>query len=725
LIVAPIILAMKKIIFNFFLVIALAISPKAWADEGFWLPLLIERLNYVDMQKMGCNLTAEEIYSVNNSSLKDAIVLFNYNECSGEMISSEGLMMTAHHCGYDFIQNHSTPEKDYLTNGFWALSKTDELRNDNLAATFLISIKDVTGLLLPKVNDKMTEKERSKIIDSLSNILELEAIKGTTYEANVASFFNGNEYYLFVTQTFKDVRLVGAPPESIGAFGGEEDNWTWPRHNADFSLFRVYMSPDGKPAEYSKKNIPYKPKHFLPVSLKGVKKDDFTLVMGYPNMTDRFVTAYGTQVIINNLYASLVKNREKRLSIMAEDMKSDPAVRIQYSTEFKGTSNFYKYFKGVIEQLKKHDVINKKTEIQNLFIAWYNKDEKRKEKYGSVLSNLETKYQTLAKYTDPLIYIDDGLIRGVKLFSYAITFEELSEKLKTNVSEDTLNKITQSYMYSTKQFFKDFNVQTDKKICLAMLQMLYSNVEKEFLPDFFTIIEKKYKNDISLFVNDIYDKSIFFSKDKIFDFLTQPDYKKLEKDLFYTAALSLNKKHTEVLEAYNNVRKDIEKDNRLFMAGILELYKDKKKYANANNTMRINYGKVTDCPSPTKTFNYYTTFDEMVAKRDTTKDEFKLPKKLLTLYDSKDYGKYAKDGILNLCFTTNNDVVLGNSGSPVINADGELVGVVFDLNYDAIQTEKYYDTNQRAVCVDIRFVLYIIDKYAGASNLIKELTLKE
>ena len=719
---------LKKIILSVFaFIFCLNINVKA--DEGMWLPLLVGRLNMVDMQKMGCKLTAEEIYSVNHSSIKDAIVSINNGMCTGEIISGEGLLLTNHHCGYNYIQNHSTVDKDYLANGFWAMDKNEELRNDKLSVSFLISIEDVSGKILPYLTDDMSETKRTAIVDSLSAIIQNKAKEGTTYDAKVLSFFEGNEYYLFVTETYKDVRLVGAPPKTIGNFGGETDNWMWPRHTCDFSLFRVYMSPDGSPAEYSKKNIPLKPKHYLPISLKGVKKNDFAMVLGYPGTSDRFITSYGVKVALEKYNPSIVKIREKRLAIMAEDMKTSAEINIAYAYKYATTANYYKYYIGQSEQLEKLGVYNKKLAIEQAFTTWCNSNVVTKQKYGSVLPEIEQAYQTIGKYTVPYIYYWQAIRAGIELISYANTFEELYKQLKSTTPDvEATNKLTQSLTYAAKLYFKNYNLETDKKICKAMVEMFSSNVSKEFYPDIYSVIEKKYKNDISLYVEDVYSKSIFASKDKVLEFLVRPDYKKLDKDLGYQAMVSCYTKSKEIIELYNKSKQELTKATRLFVKGIMEMNKNKVYYPNANSTQRLSYGKITDYYSVNTKTNYdcFTTFDQMISKVDTTNPEFIIPNKLKQLYESKNFGKYATNNVMILNFITNNDVTGGVSGAPVINGEGQLIGVVFDINWEAVSVPILFDeTYQRAIAVDIRFVLFIVDKYAGASNIIKELNIIE
>ncbi|NTW32832.1 MAG: S46 family peptidase [Bacteroidetes bacterium] len=717
---------MMKKIFILFVTSALFISAKVKADEGMWLPLLVERLNYVDMQKMGCHLTAEEIYSVNHSSIKDAIVSINNGRCTGSMISSEGLLLTNHHCAYNYIQNHSTVEKDYLKNGFWALNRIEELRNDKLTATFLISMEDVSGKILPYLKDNLSESERKAIVDSLSSIIEKQAVKGNLYTAKVIPFFEGNEYYLFITETYKDVRLVGAPPEAIGKFGGDTDNWMWPRETGDFSLFRIYMSPEGTPAEYSKKNVPYKPKYSLPISLKGVKKDDFTMILGFPGTTDRFITSYGVKLTLE-LNTAKVKIRKSILSIMSEDMKASKEVDIKYASKYAVISNYYKYYIGQSEQLEKLKIYDKKVAIENSFIAWYSNNPTLKKKYGTVLDEISKLNDNVRKYAITYSYYREAIMQGIELLVFANSYEELYKQLKIGAEEDTLNRLTQTFTYAAKQFFKNYNIGTDTKKCSAMMEMFNDDVPKEFLPDIYTTIQNKYKESISAYVDEMYNKSIFVSKDKLLEFLAKADYKKLDKDLGYITMISFYNKYKEVAELYNNAKLELAGKTRLFVDGIIEQNKDKKYYPNANSTMRLTYGKISDYnPSPSKSFGYYTTLKDLIDKENHDNSDFEVPPKLKQLYESKDYGKYSTDGEMRTCFISNNDQTGGMSGSPVINGNGELVGVAFDINWEATSVPILFDENyQRSIEVDIKYMLFIIDKYAGATNIIKELTLKE
>jgi hypothetical protein len=717
----------KKILLLVFFQITVSFGFIAKADEGMWLPLLIDRLNYVDMQKMGLHLTAEEIYSVNQSSLKDAIVQLNGGMCSAEMISSEGLMMTNHHCGYASIQSHSTVDKDYLQNGFWALNRNEELKNDKLTATFLVRIEDVTQKILSQITPDMTEVDRQAKVDEITAKIEADAIQGTFYTAQVKSFFQGNEYYLFVYETYKDVRLVGAPPESIGRFGADADNWMWPRQTADFCLFRIYMSPTGEPAEYSKKNVPYKPKKFLPISLKGVKKDDFTMVLGFPGTTDRFMTSFGVRLTLDQTNPSIIKIREKKLDIMKEDMAANEEVKIQYASKYFTSSNYYKYYIGQSQVLDRLKVCDKKKEIENTFTQWVYADKTRLAKYGNALSDISKAYDELKKYNLSVIYFKEAILRGAEIISYANSFEELYKQLKLAADEEKISQLTQSLSYAAKQYFKNYDLATDKKLFIALVTMFNEDVPKDQLPDVFAnVVTKRYKGDVTAYANDLFDKSIFASKDKILEFLMKPDYKKVDKDLAWIAQISFYAKNKEMTDLYNLAKLNLDRGNRTFVQGIMEMQKDKKFYPDANSTMRLTYGKVTDyAPSPpTSVFTYFSTIDELMAKEQPNNPDFQVPDKLKELYRDRDFGKYSENGTMRIDFITNNDVTGGMSGAPVINGNGELVGLCFDINWEATSVPIAYGPElQRSINVDIRYVLFIIDKFAGAQQIINELSI--
>ncbi len=716
----------KKVI-SVMMLLAIFLGFNARADEGMWLPLLIERLNYVDMQKMGCHLTADEIYSVNHASLKDAIVQFG-NGCTGEVISNEGLIITNHHCGYGSIQANSTVDHDYLTNGFWATTKAEELSSEGLTVTFLIRIEDVTSQILGPLTTKMTEAERAAKIEEISAKLKAAATKNTLYDASVKSFFDGNEYYMFVYEVYKDVRLVGAPPESIGSYGGDTDNWMWPRHTCDFSMFRVYADADGNPAPYSKTNVPLKPKHSLPVSIAGYKENDFTMILGYPGTTDRFLTSYGVNLALDETNPTIVKIRGKKLELMKNDMDANAAVRIQYSAKYKASSNYWKYYIGQSKGLKALKIYDEKKETETAFEKWVNSSDSTKTKYGEALTDIAAAYTEVSKYAKTRLYYTEALLGGCEIIRYVSRFEGLyNEMKKDTVDKNKIAKSIAALKLAATKYFKDYNAPTDQKIFAAMLTLFFTDVSTDYYPDIFKEIGKKYKNDFAKYAKDIFLKSIFVDEKKVDAFLEKPDKSLLEKDPAFKLMLSVMKKYREISVKYNDASSKLGKGNRLFVAGLKAMDPTKKYAPNANSTMRLTYGKVLDYyPADAVQYDYYTTLKGVMEKADSTNEEFIVPAKLKELYKKKDYGKYAEDGELKVCFLTNNDITGGNSGSPVINGDGQLIGLAFDGNWEAMSGSIAYNPKlQRTICVDIRYVLFIIDKYAGAGNLIKEMSIVE
>ncbi|HNY08172.1 MAG TPA: S46 family peptidase [Bacteroidales bacterium] len=709
------------------LIIALLILgmfPVLRADEGMWLPLFVSRLNYVDMQKMGLHLTAEEIYSINHSSMKDAIIQFG-NGCTAEVVSAEGLVLTNHHCGYGSIQSHSSVEHDYLTDGFWAMNKNEELSNPGLTAKFLVRIEDVSARVLHEITSSMTEKERSDKVHEIAKKIQDEAIKGTHYEANVKSFFNGNEYYLFVYEIFKDVRLVGAPPSSIGKFGADTDNWMWPRHTCDFSMFRIYTAPDGTPAEYSKANVPLKPKQFLPVSLNGVHKDDFAMIMGYPGTTDRYLTSYGVKLAVDQTGPTIVSIRAKKLDIMRQDMDADAAVRIKYASKYAGIANYWKFFIGQTKGLKRLDVYDQKKQIEANFTQWVNEDQGRKGKYGEALNDISQAYAELEKYNISRIYFSEA-IRGMEVVAFSRNFESLYNELKNKTPDQAkVADLVKKLHETADKFFKDYNESTDRKLMAAMLEMYYKNVPADQQPAQMADIVKRCNGDFGKYAEWAFKETFLACPVMVNAFLDKPSLKTLEKDPVFSlwSAFSTNKKTDDETNKANEL---LDRGNRLFVAGLREMQPDKKFYPNANSTMRLTYGQVLDYyPADAVHYDYKTTLKGVMEKEDSTNWEFVVPAKLKQLYKTKDFGPYAENGELMTCFLTNNDITGGNSGSPVINADGKLIGLAFDGNWEAMSGNIAFEPAlQRTICVDIRYVMFIIDKYAGARNLVDELVPK-
>lgn len=717
---------MKKSIFTL-LALYMLISQFARADEGMWLPMFVSRLNYVDMQKQGLHLTAEEIYSINNSSLKDAIIQFGAG-CTGEIISPEGLILTNHHCGYGQIQSHSTTQNDYLTNGFWAMNKNEELPNEGLTARFLVRMENLSQEFNNQLRGMKTEKERADKISDLIKKYEGSVPKENGMEAVVKSFFNGNEFYMFVYQVYRDVRLVGAPPSSIGKFGADTDNWMWPRHTGDFSLFRVYMSPDGKSAGFSKENIPYKPKHFLPISGKGVKKGDYAMIMGYPGTTDRYLTSYGVQLAIDVKNPTIVKIREDKLAIMRQFMNADPAVRIQYASKYAQTANYWKYFIGQTKGLKRLKVYEKKKELEDQFAIWVNSSNENKQKYGTAIKDISTAYAELAKVEILRWYFQEAIARGPEIIGFSRSFTSLLKELKAEKPDnEKITKLQNGLKSYSDKMFKDFNIATDKKLFASMLSMFYNNVPKEQQPEMLAEIANKYKNNFTEYAEVVFKKSIFADQNKVKALLEKPTSKIIEKDMVYilmNAFYDNYVKYNDQLKQYNEM---LERGNRLFVAGIREMQPEKNFAPNANSTMRVTYGNVLDYyPADAIHYDFKTTMDGIMEKEDANNWEFVVPAKLKELYLNKDFGDYAENGKMPVAFLSNTDITGGNSGSPVINGDGELIGLAFDGNWEAMSGDIAFEPNlQRTISVDIRYVLFIIDKYAGAKNIIKELVIKK
>jgi len=714
---------MKKLT-AIFIGIALAFNMSARADEGMWLLPLLEKLNIGTMTEMGLELTAEDIYSVNHSSLKDAIAIFG-GGCTSEIVSAQGLLLTNHHCGYGTIQSHSSVEHDYLKDGFWAATKEDEIASPGLSVTFLDYIKDVSDRINGLLNDDMDEQERSGIISDEMSKIEEEAEIGEFQSAGVQSFFAGNKFYLLVYTRYSDVRFVGAPPSSVGKYGADTDNWMWPRHTGDFSVFRVYMSPDGKPAGHSEDNVPFEPKHFLPISMKGVTEGDFAMILGYPGGTTRFMTSYEIDRELSITHPNRIKIRGLRQELMLEDMLADEKVRIQYASKYSGSTNYWKFSIGQSKGLKDLNVKGQKEALQEKFMKWISMDPAKQKKYGQALDMIKTSTEDRIPYNYVSQYYNECLTRGSEILGFANSASGFYRQLEDKADDETIKSMAERMKNSAVRFFKNYSPPTDQKITAAMMALFAEDVPAEFHADIFATIKKKYKGDYKKFVDQMFATSVFANQDRFNAFLDNPSLKVLKKDLAYQAAVSIFTKSGEIRRDSRQFGTDLGLGQRLWVGGILEMEKDKTFYPDANFTMRLTYGTVKSYePQDAVLYKYYTTLDGVMQKEDPNNWEFVVPPKLKELFETKDYGDYGDGDQMKVCFITNNDITGGNSGSGVINGRGELIGLAFDGNWEAMSGDIAFEPDlQRCINVDIRYVLWIIDKYAGAKHLINEMTL--
>lgn len=726
--------------------LAIFMALPAWANEGMWLPMLLGR-SYEDMKANGLKLTAEEIYSINEASLKDAIVSFG-GFCTGEIISSNGLILTNHHCGFGAIQSHSTTEHNYLDDGFWAASYAEEKTNEGLFVRFLVRMEDVSERVNGAITVDMSESDREAKIDEISDEIVEEITKDNDYEANVKSFYHGNEFYLFVYEVFNDVRLVGAPPSSIGKYGGDTDNWMWPRHTGDFSLFRVYTAPDGTPAAYAEENVPMKPKHHLPVSMDGVQEGDFTMVFGYPGSTDRYLSSYGVEQAIKLYNPSVVEVRDRKLEIMKKYMSADEATRIQYASKYARVSNYWKYYIGQTEQLKNNHVKAKKASIEDEFAKWADSNGELRAQYGLALPMLKEAYEATDPFIKGNVYALEAGLTGSDLSltgfrfgrfmsAYFTSEEEMAAQLKEAKSDEDKAAVKEKYEGRMEsiltrlneqldEHFKNYNADLDRELFAALFEMYEANVSQEQQPAFFATVNKKFKGDWSKFADKVYENSIIANEERAKEFMENPSKKTLDKDWAVIVGGELYDMYRNASQMNAEADAKMQKGYRLFTAGLREMNPNKMYYPDANSTMRLTYGTVGSYGArDAVSYEYFTTADGILQKKDNSNPEFVVPEKLEQLIKDKDFGDYANsEGDLPICFIHNTDITGGNSGSPVINGKGELIGCAFDGNWEAMSGDVFFeDRLQRTISVDARYILFVIDKYAGAQNIIDELTL--
>jgi hypothetical protein len=693
-----------------------------FANEGMWFLMHIERLNYRDMQKMGLQLTPEEIYSINNQSLKDAIVQFN-GGCTASIISDTGLVLTNHHCGYNVIAELSTAEENHLKNGFWASSMEEELKPQRLSVRFFVRMDDVSERILSKLNENMTESEREATINKEIAKIEQENNEGGKYTVSVRSFYQGNEFYYFVYQDYNDVRLVGTPPESIGKYGGDTDNWEWPRHTGDFSLFRVYADADGNPAPYSEDNVPLKSDYHLPVNIKGVKENDFAMILGYPGRTNRWMPAEGIEQNVNYAYPAWVEGSKLSMDVMKKYMDEDEEVNLMYASLYAGIANYWKNRQGMIDALTKHKTAEAKRKIEKKFDKWANTSA-NKDMYGEVISNINNYYSL----TNEKSKHDNYLIAILRSSKFSVLPYRLGNAFKNYAEANAAKR--QEMLPRLKGLissqYTNYHLPLEKDVLAEQLK-LYTSKSNYSLPE--SAVEIGSKEDVNAYVNAMFELSLFASKERAEAFLEYPNMELLENDPLFKLSSELLAKYREQPEELVQPTNDFQKSFRRLVDGLRKSGISKIEYPDANSTLRLTYGKVRALPKDPRNdakINNYTTFKGKLNKYIPGDKEFDMPKDMLEM-GTKDFGRYANsDGELSLNFLTDNDITGGNSGSPVLNGNGELIGLAFDGNIEAMAGDVIFDKKlQRTINVDIRYVLWLIDKYAGAKHIVDELTLVE
>ncbi len=699
------------------LLTVLIIPFKAIADEGMWLLPLLEKMNIKDMKAAGLKLSAKDIYDINHSSLKDAIMIFG-GGCTAEAVSAKGLILTNHHCGYSSIQELSTVEHDYLKDGFWAMNLNEELPAQGLSVTFIDRFIDVTSQMeafnesVKELPAQQAAAKRRSFSDSLINaaIGDNKYLKGRIY-----SIYEGNVYYLITTKTFNDVRFVGAPPSSIGKFGGETDNWEWPRHTGDFSVFRIYADKDNNPAPYSPDNVPYKPKKHLTISLQGYQPGDFAMIIGFPGSTRRYLTSEEVIERRDSQNEPMITARTAKEEVWKKAMRADPKVNIQYASKFASSSNYRKNSIGMNGAFEKLDVVNRKVQEEQDFQNWVNQDPKRVEKYGKAV---ETINEVVKERKDAY--------RALYYLSETLNNVELGRPV-ASLSRITGDNKKEEFKKATDDFYKDYQPEVDREASKVLLKIFKENVTNpEYIPVIFKDINNNFGGSIDAYIDNIFDNSVFTSQEKALAALDNPEFK-YKEDPIFKYSIDFSSSYLTIMSKYNAEREKFSAAKKAFMAGMMERKGNAPIYPDANFTMRLTYGKVGGySPKDGVEYKYYTTLEGVMQKEDPNNPEFIVPEKLKELYKNKDYGRYAlPNGELPTCFLTNNDITGGNSGSDVLNAKGELIGLAFDGNWEAMSGDIIFERElQRCINVDIRYVLFIIDKFGGAGYLLNEMTIK-
>lgn len=717
---------MRRLILLFIAVLAF-LPFRTTADEGMWLPALMHKYNIKDMQSKGFKLTAEDLYSINQPSIKDAIVIFGRG-CTGELISPEGLIITNHHCGYGAIQKLSSIENDYLKDGFWAMSKDEELPNPGLTVRFLVRMDDVTALALKGVTPTVGEEQRANLIEQNSLAITDSVTKGTHYTARVEPLFNGNQFFVFIYEEFSDVRLVGTPPSSIGKFGGDTDNWMWPRHTGDFSLFRIYADKDNKPAAYSPDNVPYKPKRFLPISLKGVQPGDFTMVYGYPGSTKQFITSQAVNQVVNISNPLKISLRDARLKIMEEYMLLNDTVRIKYASKQAGVANAWKKWIGERNGLIRLNAIAKKEALEEQFLGWVKSSPGRVEEYGYLLPRFNELYALL----EPLVVANDisrEAFKSIEIIRFSSQFNGLVANSLIDSIVDVKNAIRM--IPTARNFYKDYYMPIDMNTFEAMMQVVTNVLPDSLQPPIISSLLADSEGDWELLTERIYSESLFADSTRLISLLSNLDEEGLWEiwnDKVFKLNYQLDSLYSiHIDEPYKQINGELNVLYRTYIRGLMEMQPDKVFYPDANLTLRITYGNVQGySPSDAVDYLHQTTLEGIAEKAQMDVYDYEVPQKLLDLYHDKDYGRWEQDGTVPVAFIATNHTSGGNSGSPVINAEGQLVGVNFDRVWEGTMSDIMFDPKVcRNISLDIRYALFIVDKFAGASYLLDEMTLVE
>lgn len=708
---------------------ALWVNTALRADEGMWLPVLLGEYAEAEMQRLGMKITADDIYNINKPSLKDAIVLFG-SGCTGTIISDQGLLLTNHHCGLGAIQSHSNVEHNYLNNGFWAQNHNEELPNAGLKVTILVRMEDVTDKVLNGVIENMDTYQRQALIDGNILALERAAMEGNHYEAKVKPFFHGNQYFLIVSEVFSDIRMVGVPPNRIGYFGGDTDNWIWPRHTGDFAIFRIYADGNNEPADYASTNVPYKPKKHCKISTKGVKEGDFTFIFGYPGITQQYLTSWGVEMVAAIENPAMIRIREKRMDIMSRYMKDSKFTTIQYTTKYHGVSNYWKKMIGETHGVKRMDAINKKRELEKQFSAWVNSDEERKKVYGNLMKDFEEAYAKAVPLNLAFDYLYEAGI-GVEIVKYAYTFTKLSDlSKKANVTDKEVKDMVEQFKNAARSYFKNYNTGLDRDVMAALFRIWFMNLDPAWQPEIIYTNGHKNKGDFNKFADHIFSSSFLSTEEKTLAFLdkyTIKEVKKLDADPAFKLAKEIYGFYfKKIYPELSLVESHIEELYKTYMKALMEMQPQKEFYPDANSTMRVAFGTVGGfVPRDGLNYNYFTTIEGVLEKEDSLVHDYEVDDKLKELVRTKNYGRWAdKDGTVHVAFIASNHTSGGNSGSPVLDANGHLLGVNFDRVWEGTMSDIIFDPKQcRNITLDIRYVLFIIDKYAEADYLIEEMDL--